>query len=35
MLFSPAEIVFQNVRTGKVQRFGRTNHEVLRQSFGL
>lgn len=35
MLFSPAEIVFQNLRTGKVQRFGQINHEVLRQSFGL
>jgi len=35
MLFSPAEIVFQNLRTGKVQRFGTTNHEVLRQSFVL
>jgi len=35
MLFSPAEIVFQNTRTGNVHHFGRTNHDVLRASFGL
>jgi len=28
-LFSPAEIVFQNVETGKVHAFGRVNPEVL------
>jgi len=32
-LFSPAEIVFQNVETGKVQTFGHVNHDVLRRSF--
>ncbi len=34
-LFSPAEIVFQNLDTGRVHRFGRTNPEVLVKSFGL
>jgi methenyltetrahydromethanopterin cyclohydrolase len=35
MLFSPAEIVFQNVETGMVHRFGQVNQDVLRQSFGF
>jgi methenyltetrahydromethanopterin cyclohydrolase len=35
LLFSPAVIVFQNLRTGKSHRFGRTDHEVLRRSFGF
>lgn len=34
-LFSPAEVVFHNLDTGRVQAFGRTAHDVLRQSFGL
>ena len=34
-LFSPAEIVFQNLDTGRVQRFGEVAPQVLRQSFGL
>ena len=34
LLFSPAEIMFCNVRTGKVHRFGKMNLEVLRRSFG-
>ena len=34
-LFSPAEIVFQNIETGRVHRFGRVAPEVLRRSFGL
>lgn len=34
-LFSPAEIVFQNLETGRVHRFGRTVPQILRQSFGL
>ncbi|MGH7199128.1 MAG: methenyltetrahydromethanopterin cyclohydrolase [Planctomycetaceae bacterium] len=34
-LFSPAEIVFQNLDSGRVHRFGRTNHAVLVKSFGL
>lgn len=33
-LFSPAEIVFQNVETGRVQAFGRVAPEILKQSFG-
>ena len=35
LLFSPAEIVFQNLDTGHVFRFGQTNSEVLQTSFGL
>jgi methenyltetrahydromethanopterin cyclohydrolase len=34
-LFSPAEIVFQNLDTGRVQSFGKTNPSVLVKSFGL
>lgn len=34
-LFSPAEIVIQNVNTGSVFHFGGTNHDVLKKSFGL
>ncbi|MFN0053475.1 MAG: methenyltetrahydromethanopterin cyclohydrolase [Planctomycetales bacterium] len=34
LLFSPAEIVFQNLDTGRVQRFGQINPPVLKQSFG-
>ena len=34
-LFSPGEIVFQNLDTGRVQRFGRIDVDVLKQSFGL
>jgi methenyltetrahydromethanopterin cyclohydrolase len=34
-LFSPAEIVFQNLETGRVHHYGRTEHDVLRKSFGL
>lgn len=34
-LFSPAEIVFQNLDTGRVHRFGKTAPEVLKQSFGM
>lgn len=34
-LFSPAEIVFQNLDTGNVQVFGKVAPDVLRQSFGL
>jgi methenyltetrahydromethanopterin cyclohydrolase len=35
LLFSPAEVVFQNVATGRVHHFGRVNEDVLRQSFGF
>ena len=34
MLFSPALIEFRNVRTGRVQSFGRLAPDILRQSFG-
>ena len=34
-LFSPAEVVFQNVETGKVHAFGRLAPDVLARSFGL
>ncbi len=34
-LFSPAEVVFQNVETGKVHGFGQTVPEVLARSFDL
>ena len=34
-LFSPAEIVIQNVHTGSLFHFGGTNHDVLKKSFGL
>lgn len=34
-LFSPAEVVFQNLDTGRVQRFGKVAPEVLRRSFGV
>ena len=33
-LFSPAEIVFQNLDTGLVQVFGQVAPEILKQSFG-
>jgi methenyltetrahydromethanopterin cyclohydrolase len=33
MLFSPAEIVFNNLRTGRGFAFGRSRPEVLQQSF--
>ncbi|HEX3449178.1 MAG TPA: methenyltetrahydromethanopterin cyclohydrolase, partial [Isosphaeraceae bacterium] len=32
-LFSPAEVVFQNVETGKTHAFGGVNSEVLARSF--
>ncbi|MBX3437134.1 MAG: methenyltetrahydromethanopterin cyclohydrolase [Planctomycetaceae bacterium] len=35
MLFSPAEIVFQNLDTGRVHVFGRVNDDVLARSFGI
>jgi methenyltetrahydromethanopterin cyclohydrolase len=34
-LFSPAEIVFQNLDTGKVQVFGKVAPELLQASFGF
>ncbi len=35
LLFSPAEITFQNLDTGRVQQFGRVAPDVLIQSFGV
>ncbi len=32
-LFSPAEVVFQNLETGRVQSFGRVEPEILARSF--
>ncbi len=34
-LFSPAEVVFQNLDTGRVQAFGGVAPDVLRRSFGV
>jgi methenyltetrahydromethanopterin cyclohydrolase len=34
-LFSPAEVTFCNLDTGKVHRFGRTEPDVLKTSFGI
>jgi methenyltetrahydromethanopterin cyclohydrolase len=34
MLFSPATVEFRNLKTGKVHRFGRTEPDLLRRSFG-
>ena len=34
-LFSPAEIVFQNLDTGNVQTFGKVAPDVLKTSFGM
>jgi methenyltetrahydromethanopterin cyclohydrolase len=35
LLFSPAVLVFQNLRSGRSHMFGRIEREVLRRSFGL
>jgi methenyltetrahydromethanopterin cyclohydrolase len=35
LLFSPAEVVFHNVETGRVHHFGGIAPEVLKRSFGL
>lgn len=35
LLFSPAQVVFQNIETGRVHRFGETNQALLEASFGL
>jgi methenyltetrahydromethanopterin cyclohydrolase len=34
-LFSPAEVVLQNIETGNVFRFGKCAPEIVRQSFGI
>ncbi|VTR96587.1 n -methenyltetrahydromethanopterin cyclohydrolase : Methenyltetrahydromethanopterin cyclohydrolase OS=Singulisphaera acidiphila (strain ATCC BAA-1392 / DSM 18658 / VKM B-2454 / MOB10) GN=Sinac_1236 PE=4 SV=1: MCH [Gemmata massiliana] len=35
LLFSPAEIEFRNLKTGRCHRFGRSEPNLLRKSFGL
>ena len=35
LLFSLAEIEFRNLKTGKCHRFGKTEPDLLRKSFGL
>ena len=35
LLFSPAEIIIQNVDTGRIHMAGRVNVEVLKRSFGF
>ena len=35
LLFSPAQIVFQNIDTGRVHIAGKVNEAVLRSSFGI
>lgn len=34
-LFSPAEVVFQNIETGRVRAWGQVNETLLRKSFGF
>jgi methenyltetrahydromethanopterin cyclohydrolase len=34
-LFSPAEIVFHNIETGRVHRFGEVRNDIVRKSFGI
>ena len=35
LLFSPAEIAFHNLRSGKTHTFGALNADALRRSFGI
>lgn len=35
LLFSPAEVVLQNMDTGRVHRAGRVDQSILKRSFGL
>ncbi len=35
LLFSPAEVEFRNLKTGRCHRFGKTEPALLRKSFGL
>jgi methenyltetrahydromethanopterin cyclohydrolase len=35
LLFSPAEVEFRNMKTGRCHRFGRVEPDLLRRSFGL
>jgi methenyltetrahydromethanopterin cyclohydrolase len=33
LLFSPAQVEFRNLKTGKVHRFGKTDPDLLRRAF--
>lgn len=35
MLFSPAEVIFHNIETGQVHRYGAREESVLKTSFGM
>jgi len=35
LLFSPAEVEFRNLKTGKCHRFGKCEPGLVRKSFGL
>ena len=35
LLFSPAEVEFRNLKTGRCHRFGKTEPGLLRKSFGI
>jgi methenyltetrahydromethanopterin cyclohydrolase len=35
LLFSPAELVFQNLDSGAVHHFGAIDHQIVSQSFGI
>lgn len=35
LLFSPAEVTFQNIETGNVYQFGKASPEIVKASFGL
>ena len=35
LLFSPAEVEFRNLKTGRCHRFGKVEPGLLRKSFGL
>ena len=34
LLFSPAEVTFVNLQTGRARTFGKTDSDLLRRSFG-
>lgn len=34
-LFSPAEVLFHNIESGRVHRYGGLRHDIVRRSFGL
>jgi methenyltetrahydromethanopterin cyclohydrolase len=35
LLFSPAEVEFRNLKTGRCHRFGKVDPALVRKSFGL